>query len=265
MKQAPREVDLGQAEQQTIRDLDPELQEHSALAQSGFDLSQELLASVPEMQIGKMPQSLKVAIALLARLANDLRCAALLAHRGYEVQACTLVASMYEVAFTVAFIGSDNTLAQSWVDHDDPTNPFRNVMTMTREGLRKLDLADPAVQTPIEYRTYSQLCMARHANPLFQMEHSFRKEGDAASPMIGPDVSKEAVKPAQFALEHSVHLATLAMFSFLQEHLLPLVPEDEALALRAKIEALAESRKSLEAKGKQRWGTEDPFPDKWRK
>ena len=53
-----------------------------------------------------------------------LRCAALLAHRGYVVQACRLVASMYEVAFTLAFIGSDDGLAQEWVDHDHPTRSF---------------------------------------------------------------------------------------------------------------------------------------------
>ena len=60
---------LGEIELRAIRQLDPELQEHSTLTQAAFDLVQKLLARVPDMRVEDMLQSM-VAIGLLARLAN---------------------------------------------------------------------------------------------------------------------------------------------------------------------------------------------------
>jgi len=91
------------------------------------------------------PKSLHVAVTLVFRLANDLRSVQMLAGTGYPVQALALVASMYEVAHTAAFIGNDESLAQEWLDHDDPTRLFRNVRLLTKKALTKLDAGGAAL------------------------------------------------------------------------------------------------------------------------
>jgi hypothetical protein len=58
--------------------------------------------------------------------------AALVAPRGYALQALTLVGSIYETAYTIAAIGSDDVLADEWINHDDPTRPYKNARHLTR-------------------------------------------------------------------------------------------------------------------------------------
>lgn len=256
------EVSLGKKEVQVIQQLDSELEEYSALSQAAFDFLQDLLGLVPEMNIREMPPSLKVSTALVARLVNDLRCVALLAHRGYAVQACALAASTYEVAFALMSIGSDDGLAQKWIDHTEPTRSFSNVWDMTREGLRKLEIPD--AQAAVEYRVYTQLCMVRHANPLIQMEHSFRvsKEG-TVSPLIGPD-ALESARAAQYSLERSSALAFLAGTSFAKNQLESRLPAEVVSELVNKVKSIGSTMTTLKERAKARWGTEDPFPGKWR-
>lgn len=118
---------LDQAELQAMETLDVQLRDHASLTEQAFNLTAEIIGRIPEMPLHEVSQSRKVLTALLVRLSNDLRSAALLALRGYPIQAAALVGSMYEVAYTIAYIGSDDTLAQEWIDHDDPTKLFRQV------------------------------------------------------------------------------------------------------------------------------------------
>ena len=265
MDQGEHRDELHEAEIQAIQKLGPDLKEHTELALGTFNLIGELLAHLPEEVFAARQQSLKVANGLLARLANDLRCVALLANRGYPIQGGILAATIYEIAFTIAYIGSDDGRAQKWIDHEEPTKPFEDAWMLTREGLRKLDITDADAQTAIEYRTYSQLCMNKHVNPLLQKEHSYRIQDGAIVTLLGPDDTEEAIRPAQFALEHAVHLASLAMLSSVQQHLATRLKSKElGEELLAKVESLARLRKALEIKSKARWGTEDPFRGKWR-
>lgn len=61
-------------------------------------------------------------------------------------------------------------------------------------------------------------------------------------------------------LEHGAALTFIALSSFFLSHL----PKDLADELCPQIENIGARRKKLEAKAKERWGTEDPFPGKWR-
>src|SRR2546425_2186113 len=264
MDQREHRDELHEAEMRAMQKLGPNLKEHTELALAAFNLIGEMLARLPEEVFAARRQSLKVANGLLARLANDMRCVALLANRGYPIQAGALGASIYEIAFTIASIGSDDRLAQQWIDHDNPTKTFEDPWTLTRDGLRKLEIPDADSQTAIEYRIYSQLCMNKHASPLLQKEHSYRIQDGAIATLLGPDDTEEAIRPAQFALEHAVHLASLAMLSFVQEHLASRISKKLGEELLAKVDSLAASRKALEIKSKTRWGTEDPFRGKWR-
>src|SRR2546427_12018878 len=140
MDQGEHRDELHEAEMQAIQKLGPDLKEHTELALGTFNLIGELLAHLPEEVFAARQQSLKVANGLLARLANDLRCVALLANRGYPIQGGILAATIYEIAFTIAYIGSDDRLAQEWIDREEPLTSFRDAWTLTRDGLRRLDL-----------------------------------------------------------------------------------------------------------------------------
>jgi hypothetical protein len=61
---------------------------------------------------------------------------------------------MYETAWTMTYIGGDDSLATAWRDHDNPLNTFRDVWSLTRGGLIKLGTltADVDRRCAEEYR-----------------------------------------------------------------------------------------------------------------
>jgi hypothetical protein len=216
----PLDACLRTAEQQAVTTLGAELSGHLSLTERAFNLIGAVVSSLPEIQIRDISQSRKVATVLLVRLSNDLRSAALIAVRGYALQALTLVGSMYEAAYTIAAIGSDDVLANEWINHDNPKRTYRQVRELTREGLIKLNAPNADVQTGIEYRIYRQLCLAKHLNPLLQTEHGFQLEGQNVVAVNGPNLSEPAVRASWFALEHAARLATMALVSFISDHTL---------------------------------------------
>ncbi len=251
---------LGEAERQAQEYLNIELDDHLKLTQAAFNLISNAVSEIPEQAVRSMPQSLKVSVALINKLSNDLRTASLLALLGYPIQAAEVVASLYEAAFTIAHIGADERLAQEWINHDDPTKPFTNTRTMTRSGLAKLAVTDLGKQTSKQYLAYRQLCMAKHANPLVQMQHGFQLVSGDVLAFNGPDTSEPAVRAAWFALEQSASLAFFALASFISNH----VPPERQPELFDKLEDIARVRKELNERAIARWGPEDPFPGRWR-
>jgi len=185
----------------------------------------------------------------------------LLTLTGYSVQAVTLVSSMFETAYCIAAIGSNQCLAKKWVEHNDPktTRSFMNVKDMISKGLRNLDHPDPTAQTEIEYRVYRQLCMPKHSNPLFQKHHGLIFTHDEVIAMNGPNISENSIKASWFALEHAVRLSYIALSSFINNCLSAENNDD----LIEQVKLIGVRRKELEAEAIQRWGTEDPFPGKW--
>src|SRR2546427_3456765 len=110
---------LRAAEAETGARLEPQLRAHSDTTERVFNTVGLVLGAAPEIPFRDVSLSRRVATLLMIRLSNDLRGAALLALRGYSLQAAVLVASMYEVAYCVAYIGSDESRADAWVKHDD--------------------------------------------------------------------------------------------------------------------------------------------------
>lgn len=251
---------LGEAELAALEILDLELREHARLCGDAFNLVGLALNRMPVRSVDEISSSKKVATVLLIRLSNELLCASLLARRGYPLQAVTLVAAIYEAAFTIAYIGSDEKRARKWIEHEDPTRSFMDMRSMTKEGLAKLGTPDPEAQASVEYKVYRQLCMAKHSNPLLQKLYGYQRRENSVLAMNGPDTSESSVRAAWFALEHGAALTFIALSSFFLNHL----PQNVADELCSQLENIGARRKMLEAKAKERWGTEDPFPGKWR-
>jgi hypothetical protein len=250
---------LAQAEQNALKALDEELRQHGHLNLIAFDLINLCLSRLPELPIKEIPLPQKISTSLLVQLSNDLRTSSLLSLMGYPIQAATIVSSMYEIAYCIAAIGSDQTMAEKWVNHEEPTKPFLSIKKLTIEGLRKLGHPKPEEQLKSEYRVYQQLCMAKHKNPLFHMQHGYIIQGNKVVSMNGPSTSKESIRTAWFVMEHASGLAFRAMISFIQNN----IPSNESKELIQKVKELGDQKKQLEAKAIQRWGIEDPFPGKW--
>lgn len=259
---------LGEAERSSMQALEPALRTHLEVSETAFNLVGTALGRIPEMPAWQLTQAQKVVNVLLIRLANDLRTAALLAVRGYAVQANTVASSMFEVAYTIAFIGASENLAQEWIDHDDPMCPFKPVKKLVKavvhklqlDDVLKLQLDDPKAVIARQRQVYAQLCMAKHANPAFQKEHGTRLEGNEWVSAVGPDHSQPAVRAAWFALEHGTGLVTVALMIFVRE-MLEVSNDDELLV---QLIELQKARRRLSEMALDRFGTEDPFAGKWR-
>jgi hypothetical protein len=131
---------LAAVERDAAQFLEPELREHGLLNERVFNAIGEAANLAAELPLSQVSQARKVATVLLLRMRDDLRCAGLLELRGYQLQACSLVASIYEAAFAIAAIDSDDDLAQEWIDHDDPNHPFRQALTLTEMASRRVVL-----------------------------------------------------------------------------------------------------------------------------
>src|SRR5262249_57346424 len=102
----PSPSDIAEGESQARSKLAAELPRQFALMNVAFELVAETLNV-----IGDVPtQAVKVCTALLSKLSTDLRGIVLVAERGYPTQAVTLASSLYETVFTIAYVGSDETL-----------------------------------------------------------------------------------------------------------------------------------------------------------
>jgi hypothetical protein len=217
-----------------------------------------------ELLLSEVTPSRKVATSLLNRLSNEIRAAALLVWNGYALQAASLVAALYEISITIAFIGGDDTQATKWINHDDPTTtPFSDLKTMTNKALTKLRVPDIQGQTAKEYMVYRQLCWAKHVNPILQKSHGVSVEGGVVAFFNGPDTSDSSIRASCYALETAAHLAYLALCSFVDNHLSHISVEARK-GVVSRIEKIGAEKQALEALSIARWGAENPFPGRWR-
>ena len=122
-----------------------------------------------------------------------------------------MAASMYEVAHCIGYVGSDDSRAEAWVKHDDPTRPFRNIRSLTEDIAKDLGMSNPAEASEVQYRVYRQLCLAKHSNPLLQKDHGHYADDEAIVAMNGPDSSDASVRVDRFAFEHATRLTILAL------------------------------------------------------
>lgn len=253
------EPSLGDRELEAVQALEAELNGHLALSLTSYNLGLRALGCLPERPILELRQAEKVSVALVLRVLKDHRCVALLAARGYPLQACTLVGSLFESAYAAAYIGANDQRAQSWIDHSDPTSTFRPVKAMVNDVLRGLGVDDWQAATARQYRTYQQLCMAKHVNPLLESLHAYSLEEGHVVADAGPSTSEDGVRASWFALEHGIGLTEVALTTLIH-HFVP-TPDVEQLELE--LAAIAGRRAVLSRQAIERWGNKDPFAGQW--
>jgi hypothetical protein len=245
----PRSASLDELEREAARKLVPELHEYLAASEWVYNLIGIALDRAPCGPIKEVRPSCSSTRLLLIRLRNDLRCAALLAARGYGEQSCSLVASLYESAFTIISIGGDDKLGQKWFKHADPASFFLAPKRAVREGIRKLGIPDGEKHALRSYKNvYQKLCMVKHMNPISQKRRGYEIVGKRIELFSGPDTSDEGLQAACFALENAGGLANVALASFGEHHL----SGDQRDLLRS-VHAVDAAAAALNKKSAARW------------
>jgi hypothetical protein len=263
---------LGDAEREALGELESELNDHLALTMRVFNLVQRALGLFGSSPLRQVPAWRLVATSLLLRLLNDLRCASLLAARGYASQACSLTASVYEATVTVLSIGRDNARAEKWIEHDDPVRWFDKIPSLTRKAIRNLasikpgPIADPAQEANRMYLTYRQLCLPKHLNPVFERQRGYVVDtrGGTWAVLPGPDTSDAGVRAAWFALERGADCAFKALAGFVTNAAYELPDSEDLRRVKADMISIGEELLRLNKRAVDRWGSENPFPNRWK-
>lgn len=241
---------IAAAERQVLKAMRGALRELAGLVNVALVLAASSVTTAASQRPTGQSRSLQVTALLIVRVMNDLRAALHLAHLGYPVQAAALVAGLYEIALTVAYVGVDDTRAEGWFKHDDPaTTPWR-VPVMVAAVADRFDINRDKL-----YKQYRLLCMLKHGNPKAERQRVvFLGDGRMRFP-DGPASTEEAQEIAWFALLGGVSFVLLAQRAFVADHVGGAEQDQllkECLAIR---EALATKR----AEAVRRWPGRDPF------
>jgi hypothetical protein len=229
---------LANAEARTRSELSASLSVPLSVARDAFDLIGTLVSRIPAGPLGKFPASMHVAVLLMMRLSNDLRCVEMLTASGYPAQALSLVASMCEEAFGVGFIGTDDELAKGWLEHDDPTRIYRDVRTMALATFRNLDRPDPEGEADVAYKVYQELCIVKHANPMFTTRFGLAVEGEQVIGGNGPMSGDGAMRAGWAALEQGISMVAIAATIFLNGSIRSYISREEWQRLAGWVHAL---------------------------
>lgn len=249
---------LEEAENEASKVLNKELDHQLDLTETAYNLICLAIDTFPEISILDMPESMKVVVNLLVKISNDIRCSSLLVAKGYPIQATSIVASMYESAYMVAYIGLDNERAAKWIDHEDPKKLFIGFVDLTKEAIKNFNVSEYESIARKEYVDYRQLCMVKHSNPLFQKQQGYQIEGKYILAINGPDNSVPSIRLSWFVLEKSINYVLIALGSFINSHL----SQYEPTMLIKQYKELEEHYNQINKMAIRRWGTENPFPDK---
>lgn len=205
------------------------------------------------------PPTLRVHAALFAALGDQLHGILIVADRACPGPAATLAASAYEIAFTIAYIGTTEDRVCKWIEWDDPLRSVWSVPEMVQEVAAQLASVRDGDQVSRVYRHYSQLCAIKHANPRFVPGLSFIEHEDSISVEIGSKWSTDAERVLLFAIEQGIGLAHVALWGLINAHV---IDSSDELIERANV--IGAQWQRLHDDSVARWGSEDPMPGKWR-
>jgi hypothetical protein len=271
MRKESIENSLSAAERDALKRLDDELREHLLLSVHAYNLIIAAVAALGDIRLKDLAPSRMVATSILLRLANDLRCAALVVARGYPAQACSLTASIHEAMVTLVAIGSDDAAARKWLNHDDPVRAFGKISKLTGAAMAKLVSEGVPLPHGAEaeakrlYKNYQQLCQPKHLNPIFERGIGHKFDGRRWSVYCGPDLSEFAVQAAWLALEQGVGLSLWAVTAFLLFHVPPGRPSPRLAKVQRESNRVGAEYFRLNQLALRRWpeAANDPYPGKW--
>jgi hypothetical protein len=183
-----------------------------------------LLSCKPEQPAINFSDAYWVQLALLSKIANDIKAMISLSSQGLTVQLCTLASSVMETVFTSLDILANEQNATVWSEHNEEkttyggnVSHFRN-QTIERLFQRISDIDVATVKEKAE-KKYKFLCQFKHGNPIVLRQISFERDGNSQFPVIGSHTSTTAKKWQLETFEYVIYLSNLAMVYFVFHHL----------------------------------------------
>lgn len=181
-----KENSVQAVEDRAAEKLFPALKEHLDYTSRVYNLAFGIQRDINGKKISEVAEISRAHFMILMRITDFLRCAQLLAIKGYPEQAGTLTASVFELAHTAHFFMHAPDKAKAWLDagsiqQEVPRGllgkSWREVVTANCKHAGEEDKADP------EYQVYRQLCWMKHSLPKMQ---DMRAEDDGVSLVFGP-------------------------------------------------------------------------------
>jgi len=229
----------------------PELQEHLNYVNDAYILAFKVQEAMGDKRITDISNEARAQFMILMRITDFLRCIQLLTVKGYPEQACTLAASVFELAHTAAMFCHSPGKAEAWLEAESVKQQMpRSVTGGTWKDLVKANcecLGD-GLRAESEYQVYQQLCWMKHSLPKMQ---DMRVEEDTVKLVVGPHTDERALSHAWFALEHSGMLTELVISL--------LIPDFGTEETKGKLQVIGEQRARLFQKAVERFGRKDPF------
>lgn len=184
---------LEESERKAVKNICMELNKHLKTIERIFNYICTIFNTISEQSESTINPVVKVAVSLLVKVSNDLRCISLLSKMAYPTQALTLLSSLFEISYTMAYIDDDN-LAVNWIEHNDPKKASnKNIFEIIKKGLVNFGVTEVTLDEEVstEYKIYRQLCMAKHGNPIYQKNQGIIINDNTVLLFNGPDTSPQ--------------------------------------------------------------------------
>ena len=161
---------------------------------------------------------------ILTQLSNQARLVTLAAERGYPLQALASLATAYELAAYVGFIGERAHRAQQWQSPSDTHNSFpssRHRRSAIRDLLMAGSVPDSALDAQVAAweKRYEFYCMAKHGNPAILRRYGHKSDRDRVTLFQGPVGGAGYYELAQVSMIRSSHLLLMAVSVLVRPHL----------------------------------------------
>lgn len=233
----------------------PQYSGHGMLVRQAMNLIANILNAEMPMGTSEMTDAKRVAITLMVRLFNELRAVLLLCENGYALQAYSQAASIYEIGWTMAWMGDDESRAQNWLQ-TTAEDKLLDVWARTQHGLKRLmgkdEIDDKTVNE--HYSWYKELCLAKHMNPGIQQHEGYSVDDTGIMFNPGPsECTEEELRKGWWVCETAVRFTYPAVWTYIRTLL---KEEFKAEAIRDIRHLESESKKCAEW-SQERFGEED--------
>ena len=212
--------DIQSAEPQAAREMQRRIGNHLSYAEAVYRLLDLAISHDDEREIAVGSVDY-VALLLMGRMANDVRAIGTLAQLGYEVQACTLAASILEVAFTFVDIATDDKRAVAWSNHTNSRHSLISARAAIEKFVRRMPWSEAQKQTAEcrQKAVYEVLCQFKHANPRSMSPRAI--DDGYFDNRLGPDTTHFGVLTASAAILHAGWCVGLALHQWADARSLP--------------------------------------------